>query len=81
MSTARSISYDTVLEVVSGWPSEKRLSLVQDVLETLAPESRGPRSQRRTLERALGLLPTGQPAPSDADVRQWLDEHRMEKYG
>jgi hypothetical protein len=31
---------------------------------------------------ALGLLATpNQPAPSDAEVEQWLVERRLEKYG
>jgi len=39
------------------------------------------RPKRNTLEKALGLLYTGKPAPSDAEVKEWLHEHRMEKYG
>lgn len=63
MSATGSTSHDTVLKIVSGWPSEERLSLVQDALETLVPELKGPRPRRRTLERALGLLASDQPAP------------------
>lgn len=33
-----------------------------------------------TIDEALGLLATEQPAPSDSEVEQWLEEHRMEKY-
>ncbi len=29
----------------------------------------------------VGLLATDRPPPTDAEVEQWLDEHRMEKYG
>jgi hypothetical protein len=32
-----------------------------------------------TLERALGLLATGDAAPSDAEIQQWLDERRVKK--
>jgi PHD/YefM family antitoxin component YafN of YafNO toxin-antitoxin module len=39
------------------------------------------RPKRNTLQKALGLLATSQPAPSDAEIEQWLYEHRMEKYG
>jgi len=33
--------------------------------------------KRNTLEKALGLLATDQPAPSDEKVQRWLDEHRI----
>ena len=38
------------------------------------------RPRRNTLDKAWGLLATDRPAPSDAEVEQWLNEHRMEKY-
>ena len=37
--------------------------------------------KRNTLQKALGMLAANQPAPSDADIEQWLHEHRTEKYG
>jgi hypothetical protein len=39
------------------------------------------RPKRNTLKKALGLLATSGPAPSEAEVEQWLHEHRLEKYG
>jgi hypothetical protein len=81
MSAAKPISYDAVLRIVSDWPSEKRLSLVQDVLQTLVPDVKGTRAPCRTLEKALGLLATGQPASSDVEVQHWLNERRAVKYG
>lgn len=39
------------------------------------------RPRKRTLQRALGLLATDGPTPTDEDIEQWLDEHRQEKYG
>ena len=75
------ISYDTVLKTIREWPLDRRFNLVQDVLATLAPTFRVPRPRRKTLDKALGLLATGQPAPSDAEIQQWLDEHSMGKQG
>lgn len=46
---------------------------------TEAPAESQPR--KRTLQRALGLLATDGPAPTDEDIERWLDEHRQEKYG
>jgi PHD/YefM family antitoxin component YafN of YafNO toxin-antitoxin module len=39
------------------------------------------RPRRNTLDKAWGLLATDRSAPSDAEIEQWLDEHRTEKYG
>ena len=80
MQTVEPTNYKAVIETVRGWPTASRFLLVQDVLKTLALEVGNSRSKRNTLEKALGLLATNQSVPSDAEVRQWLDEHRMEKY-
>ena len=80
MPTVEPINYRAIIEIIRGWPPASRFSLVQDVLKTLAPGVESSRSKRPTLEKALGLLTTNQPAPSDAEVQRWLDEHRMEKY-
>ena len=78
MPTVEPINYKAIIR---GWPPASRFSLVQDVLKTLAPEVESSRAKRNTLEKAVGLLATNQSAPSDAEVQQWLDEHRIEKYG
>jgi dihydroneopterin aldolase len=77
MNTRRTISYETVLDAVRQWPPDRRFALVQDVLSTLAPKVLSPQPKPKTLEKALGLLATSQPAPSDAEIKQWLDEHRI----
>ena len=73
--------YENILKIVREWPTTRRFTLVQDLLKTLAPSQEGPPPKRETLRKALGLLSSDQPAPSDEEVRRWLDEHRMEKYG
>ncbi len=81
MSTHELTSYETVLNTVRQWPMTRRFALVQDVLNTLASEVTPPQPRHKTLHEALGLLATDRPAPSDAEIQQWLDERRMEKYG
>jgi hypothetical protein len=81
MNSPERNTYETVLKTVRQWPPERRLALVQDVLSTLAPEVSSSQPKRKTLEEALGLLATDQPAPSDDEVQQWLNARRMEKYG
>jgi len=79
MDTAAIPSYETILKIVSSWPVEQRLRLVQDVRKTIPPGV--PHSRLPTLHRALGLLATDRSAPSDEEIAQWLEEHRLEKYG
>jgi len=81
MNVLKANSYETVLKTVRQWPPDRRFALVRDVISTLVPEMAPARPRHKTLEKALGLLATSRPAPSDAEVQQWLDERRMEKYG
>jgi len=83
---AQTMNYDNILNTIRNWPLSKRLTLVQDILKTLAPdlmtsEPASPRAKRNTLKDALGLLSTKQSAPSDQEIQDWLDKHRLEKYG
>ena len=80
MNTLKANGYEVVLSTVRQWPPNKRFALVRDVIDTLAIEAKPRQSRRNTLDKALGLLATSQRAPSDADIQQWLDERRMEKY-
>ncbi len=80
MNQTENTAYDGVLKIVRQWPFEQRIALVQDVLETIDRRIEPPGSPRSTLSQALGLLATDQPAPTDAEIKQWLDEHRVEKY-
>jgi hypothetical protein len=81
MDAFEETGYEVILNIVRQWPPGRRFTLVQDVLNTLAPEVALPRSRPKTLEKALGLLATSQPAPTDEQIKRWLDERRMEKYG
>ena len=79
-------SYENILQTIKEWPSSERLSLVQDILDTVSAELQEsePKAsgiKHPTLPEALGLLVTHQPAPSDQDIQEWLDSHRLEKYG
>jgi hypothetical protein len=81
MSAAEKTDYETILKIVRDWPPARRITLMQAVLETLAPAEAIEQLHRPTLDRALGLLATSQTPPSDKDVAQWLDERRTERYG
>jgi hypothetical protein len=76
------VDYETIRQIVFTWPAQQRFALVQDLLDTLAPGEEGQAPPKRnTLQRALGLLDMGQPTPSDAQIAEWLQARRREKYG
>lgn len=81
MNQAENVSYEGVLKIVRHWPVAQRMALVQEVLKMPVSEVERPQPRERTLEQALRLVPLDRPAPTDEEARQWLDEHRTEKYG
>lgn len=80
MTTERLPSYEQVLATVTSWPAEKRFDLVHAILRTLDPDSATPQERGEAFQQLRGALKVENP-PSDEDVRRWLDEHRMAKYG
>ena len=89
MSTVHSQSLSEVLDTVKHWPPETRVSLARMILETVesppmlgqTPEESGPLRRGKPVELLIGLGAGSGPPPSDDLVRQWIEEHRMEKYG
>ena len=73
-----------VLDSIRDWPEDTRLALAYRILQSVVEQPAQPAApapRKRTLQHALGLLASDTPAPDDEQVRQWLDEHREEKYG
>lgn len=74
-----------ILSQVRSWPAARRVALARRILETLEnppveqpspPLPRGP-----SAAEIAAMFKTDKPAPDDATFKQWIDEHRMEKYG
>ena len=80
-NTASAESYENVLNTIRAWPAKTRIALVQDVLATLTPDTPVALSRQPTLSRALGLLRSNVPPPTDAEVRTHLDARRNERFG
>jgi hypothetical protein len=80
MDSLAEIDRVTILRLVRTWTDDERLHLVQDVLR-LIRINRTTAAHAATFEQARGLLKTDRPPPTDAEVQQWLDERRMERYG
>jgi hypothetical protein len=71
-------NFDLVLKEVTAWPPEHRASLAQAILQTLKQDAPG---RKPTVDQIIGIARGGGPPPTDQQVEQWLDEHRMRKYG
>lgn len=85
MTTETAPEYGEILDRIAGWPPSIRLALLRDVLDTLAPEISStlrqvPRARRPGLEEVVGLLKTDEPPPTDEQVKQWLEQRRIETY-
>ena len=85
MSPVETKEIADLVQCVQSWPPSLRIALARRILETL--ESPSPPEPPPTLPRGpsaaeiAAMLKTDKPAPDDATVKQWIDEHRMEKYG
>ncbi len=72
---------ETILRAVRSWPTDEQIALAEEILE-LAQEPTVEEPLEPPDSRSLaGLIANGQTPPTDEEVAQWLDEHRMEKYG
>lgn len=74
-----------LIQRIQGWPPQLRIALARRILETLessSPQEPPPRLPRGpSAAEVAAMFKTDRPAPDDATVKQWIDEHRMEKYG
>ncbi len=83
--TASTRDRETILQTIRAWPRDEQLALVQEILrqtdQPTGDESVRQAPQRPSWKELAGLAANGQEPPSDEQVKQWLDERRMEKYG
>jgi hypothetical protein len=77
MSELTAETYESMLRAICQWPLDRRFSLIQDIRNTLKPDVEISQPKQATLPRALGLLATDQPAPTDEEVQQWIEERRV----
>jgi hypothetical protein len=70
---------EAILQVISSWPSRDQLLLAQRILDQVL--TTGGTTKRTSWQELAGLAAPDGPAPDDARVSAWLEEHRLEKYG
>jgi hypothetical protein len=73
--------FDSVLATISAWPAERRASLAHALIDSLTTAADRPNGQKPTIDQLVGIARGDAPPPTDEQVKQWLGEHRMRKYG
>ncbi len=76
-----STDYETIRAIIHGWSPDLRAALIHDLINTLVKETEEPNPRLEKLSDAIGILNMGQPAPTDEEVEQMIQEHRETKYG
>ncbi len=81
---AAPLDHKDILHAIEAWPVEEQVALARFILERAASsraETSAETSARSTWDALHGIASSGNEPPSDEQVAQWLDEHKMEKYG
>lgn len=72
--------YQQIVQTISKWPIEDRASLIRALIEGMkAPANPSP--TKLTMSDLIGIARGDGTPPTDVEVKQWIDDHRMEKYG
>ncbi len=80
MESGKTVKYENILTIINHCSPAQRLLLLQDILKNLNTEWIRRTPRQKTLETALGLLASKGAAPTDEQVKKWLEEHRLQKY-
>ena len=73
-----------ILHAIEAWPVEDQVALARTILERTALsqlETNQKKPVRSTWDALHGIASGGEEPPTDEQVAQWLDEHKMDKYG
>ena len=85
MAVSETSEISAVVHRVQSWPTSLRITLARRILETLeettTPKPLANRQRGYSAEEVRAMLRMDKPAPDDTTVKQWIEEHRMEKYG
>ena len=71
---------ETIRQAVQKWPLADQMTLAQEILQRATAQI-AHTPQRPSWREMAGMAANDQEPPTDEQVAQWLDEHRMEKYG
>ena len=82
MNTIDSQEWTEGLDRVENWPASSRIALAKRMLDSLEPPRPSrERQQVRLVHEMIGSGAGAGPPPDDETVKQWIDDHRVEKYG
>jgi hypothetical protein len=71
-----------VLNLVRHWPDSQRRTLAHELLHGERQQQQNRRPPRQIpLEQIRGMLKTDAAPPTDEQIKQWIEEERLKKYG
>lgn len=74
-----------MVQQVQRWPITMRIALARQILESVEREpetaSVSPLPRGPSAAEIAARFRTEKPAPDDDAVEQWMDQHRVTKYG
>ena len=71
---------ERTLSQVRTWSPEMRLHLAEQLLRSLHPFLRDEISQGMPADQVRGIGAGAGAPPNDETIKEWVDEHRREKY-
>jgi hypothetical protein len=71
---------NTILKLVEDWPAAERVMLAGAIISRHSSSALPP-APRDTYRRALGIGRGDGPPPTDEEVRELVQSHRLTKYG
>lgn len=79
MNLAKLQTLQQLKQQINQLPINERLALIQSLLASIEAETQPTQDIKAAIERMRGIAKTDAPAPTDAEVEQMLEEHRVEK--
>ena len=81
---ATPLEREAILHAIEAWPVEDQVALARTILERTVSgrvETSSEKPVHSTWDALHGIASSEQEPPTDEQVAQWLDEHKMDKYG
>ena len=81
---ASNVEFEEILRRVSTWPTDARMHLARQIIQTAEVPPTEPVTESKTRgyssQEVRGMLATGNPPPDDAECRRILEDELIRKY-
>ena len=81
MTATQNQELTEVVNRVTGWPLDMRMTFARRILETVEIPAIMEPPRTLSLDQVIGILKTDAPPPTDEECERIIEEERMRKYG